>query len=287
MFGLEDTINRTASPKAQANYGTFETQNNGGPVTPNPSQYFPVAGQIDQKVYGRHGEVTYAIIDQEDVSGLLPKLTAYLRSCIGQALKKLKDDRQNILQGVDVDELLPILGSNDDPRIVHYLYTHLCAEPTESAAKGVVSHIMPGSSVVLAAAVVTNIGKLSKAFSKLNSERSKESSSSEDAACGDVLAGLAKHFGVQAGQKVGAEVVKVIPGLGPFLSLTVTLVSSLHRMISGNSSSLAEDLCLLSKSGNMEDRDYAMKAADLLGIPRELLAIKGGEKVVQMRLSTA
>jgi hypothetical protein len=302
----------STSERVHTSYGTFSPprrpgETRGGPVTPNPSAFFPLEAATDQATYGKRGGS--ALIDTSDIDASAGPIGAAAQglqeaSKMGASVKQsassayssvsstLKSTMTNSGEGTtyaqEHEEREPLLGEEErapDPRVLHYKAAHTVQAGADAAASTGLSYLTGGISSSArqaaksldAAALAVELGQISKDMTTMRTDAHEHSQELGEKAPPELIKAidtLSSHFMVA----VDKEAVKGIPlGVGTIASAVDT------------ASSVAlpdEELkwaCQALEHYCAKNNEFALSVADLLGIPREVAAAKGGAMVFQSR----
>jgi hypothetical protein len=293
----------------RTSYGTFDLpRSSGGTVTPNPSKFFPLEAATDKATYSRPGGHS-ALIDESDIGldagpigaaaqGLkeaskkgasAKRSAASASSAVSSTIKsKVTKSGEGTSYKQEHEEREPLLSEEErapDPRVLHYKAAHTVKAGTDTAAStglsfatgGISSSVRQGGKSLDAAALAVSLSQISQKMTAVRTGAHESSTGLDETAPPELIKAidtLSSHFKVA----VGKEGVKGIPfGVG-------TVLGALDK-----ASSVAlpdEELkwaCESLERYCARDNDFALSVADLLGIPREVAAAKGGAEIFLSR----
>jgi hypothetical protein len=294
---------------ARTSYGTFDLpRSSGGTVTPNPSKFFPLEAATDKATYGRSGGRS-ALIDTSDIEpsagpigaaayglqeaskkGAAAKRSASsASSSVSSTVKsKVTKSGEGTSYDQEYEEREPLLSEEErapDPRVLHYKAAHTVKAGTDTAAStglsfatgGISSSVRQGGKSLNAAALAVSLGQISEKMTAVRTGAHESSTGLDEKAPPELIKAidtLSSHFKVA----VGKEGAKGIPfGVGTVLGALDT---------AGSVAVPDEELksaCEILERYSARDNDFALSVADLLGIPREVAAAKGGATIFQSR----
>jgi hypothetical protein len=294
--GNEDYWRRLISYQHGPDPHRNEPKQTGGDVTFNPSPYFPQQAAVDLAMYGRRPGYG-RLISESDVESLADELQQGVErltqtatttvSAIGSSVTSTLGSLFKGGEGTTLEEerlvRTRLLRIPDDPRVIHYTLAHSRADVTRSGLSFVLSKLTGGiSSMVEKGGSATSLAALGNALASLAAELESDDSSSHSQSelhpksLIRALNELALHYGastvVESGKAIPFYVGTVIGGLQTLARKTAGTIDE------------AKEACEVIRGHAVAGHEAALRVADLLGIPREVMTARGGEKAMFSRL---
>ncbi len=277
----------------------YSAERGGGPVTPNPSPFFPGAAAGDLTTYGGPGGTYSRFIGYEDLEDLVDRAITSASSSLFSVKRSVSSGAaraKNVLRGgpsyseerATRERLVSTLDV-DDPRVTHYMRAHKERELAQTGASSAAS-LGTGGIAGVAQSGLESGGQvglaiaLKKVMEKIENQRKNAHSASElpDPDILPAVKTLRRHYLKQGGKSLGKGLAKVVPFLSEGLSIASSAASAASSL-SGLPEKVKQAGTVIYRLGGKGD-PYALEVVDLLGIPRELLQAQGGEKVIHQRL---